>query len=83
MILQSLQPLHGGHFCQYSKCSHFSNFSCFIERFSAYNNDIVSVDSFFICFWQFYFLTQSDDFAESIAFAWRPFLPIFKMLSFF
>ena len=43
----------------------------------------MSVDSFFICFWQFYFLPQSDDFAKSIAFAWRPFLLIFKMLSFF
>ena len=30
------------------------------------------VDSFVICFWQFYFLTQSDDFAKAIAFASRP-----------
>ena len=30
-----------------------------------------------------YFWTQSDDFAKTfIAFAWRPFLPIFKMVSF-
>ena len=43
----------------------------------------MSVDSFFICFWQFYFLTQSDDFAKSIAFVWRPLLPIFKMVSLF
>ena len=28
-------------------------------------------------------MTQSDDFAKSIAFAWWPFLVIFKMLSFF
>ena len=28
------------------------------------------------------FLTQSDDFGKAIAFAWRPFLPIFKMVSF-
>ena len=41
------------------------------------------VGSFLICFWQFYFLTQSDDFGKAIAFAWRPFLPIFKMVSFF
>ena len=27
--------------------------------------------------------TQSDDFGKAIAFAWRPFLPIFKMVSFF
>ena len=31
----------------------------------------------------FKFLTLSDDFAKSIAFAWWPFLAIFKMLSFF
>ena len=31
----------------------------------------------------FYFLSQSDDFAKSIVFAWWPFLAIFKMLSFF
>ena len=43
----------------------------------------MSVESFLICFWQFYFFTQTDDFANPIAFAWRPFLPIFKMLSFF
>ena len=30
----------------------------------------------------FKFLTQSDDFAKSIAFAWWSFLAIFKMLSF-
>ena len=42
----------------------------------------MSVDSFLICFWQFYFLTQTDDFAKPIAFASRPFLPVLKMLSF-
>ena len=36
-------------------------------------------DSFFICFWEFYFLTQTHDFAKPIAIAWRPFLQIFKM----
>ena len=44
---------------------------------------ILCVGSFLICFWQFYFLTQSDDFGKAIAFAWRPFLPIFKMVSLF
>ena len=44
---------------------------------------IFCVGSFLICFWKFYFLTQSDDFGKAIAFAWRPFLPIFKMVSFF
>ena len=40
-------------------------------------------DSFLICFRQFYFLTLSEDFAKAIAFAWRPFFPIFKMVSLF
>ena len=44
---------------------------------------IVSVDSFLICFRQFYIFTQSEDFAWARAFALRPFLVIFKMLSFF
>ena len=77
------KALHGGHFCQYSKYPHFSNLSCFLERFFAYNNYIVSVDSFLICFWKFYFLTQTHDFAKATAFACRLFLPILKLLSFF
>ena len=40
------------------------------------------VESFLISFRQFYFLTHSYDFAKAIGFVWRPFLPIFKMLSF-
>ena len=28
-------PLLGGHFWQFSKCSHFSNISCFLEPFFA------------------------------------------------
>ena len=43
----------------------------------------MSGDWFLICVLQFYFLTQSDDFAKAIAFAWSPFLPIIKMESFF
>ena len=43
----------------------------------------MSVDWFLICFCQFYFLTQIDDFAKAIAFAWRPFLPRLKMVPFF
>ena len=39
----------------------------------------MAVDSFLICFRQFYFSTQSNDFAKAIALAWRPFLPIFKL----
>ena len=34
-ILQSLQLLLGGHFWPFSKCSHFSNISCFFELFFA------------------------------------------------
>ena len=45
-----------------------------------YNNYNLVVDSFLRCFRQFYFLTQSYDFAKVIAFAWRPFLPMFKMV---
>ena len=70
-------------FCQYSKCSHFSNMRFFLEQVFAQTNYIESLDSFLISFREFYFLTQSDDFAKAIAFAWRPFLPIFKILSFF
>ena len=40
------------------------------------------VESFLICLGQFYFLTKSDDFAKAIAFAWRPFLGIIKIVSF-
>ena len=40
-------------------------------------------ESFLVCFVQFYFLTQTDDFAKAIAHGWRPFLSIFKMVSFF
>ena len=41
------------------------------------------IESFFVCFVQFYFLTQTDDFAKAITHGWMPFLPIFKMVSFF
>ena len=41
------------------------------------------IESFLVCFVQFYFLTQIDDFAMAIAHGWRLFLPIFKMVSFF
>ena len=43
----------------------------------------VFVETFFACFRQFYFLTQTEYFAWAIAFALWPFLAIFKMLSFF
>ena len=43
----------------------------------------VFVETFLACFRQVYFLTQSEYFAWAIAFALRPFLAIFKMLSFF
>ena len=41
------------------------------------------VETFFACFRQFYFLTQTEYFAWAIAFALWPFVAIFKMLSFF
>ena len=40
------------------------------------------VGSFLIRFREFYFLTESDDFAKAIGFAWRPFLPIIKIVPF-
>ena len=40
------------------------------------------VDSFLICCSEFYSLSQSYDFAKAIGFALRPFLPIFKLVSF-
>ena len=54
----------------------------FFARFFACNKYEVLLGSFLIRFRDFYFLTESDDFAKAIALAWRPFLPIFKMLSF-
>ena len=54
-------------------------FGVFMSVFFAKNNSNVLVESFFACFWPLHFLTQTDHFAKSIAFArW----PIFKMLSF-
>ena len=41
------------------------------------------IESFLVCFVQFYFLTQTDDFAKAIAYGWRPFLSIFKMVALF
>ena len=81
-MIQRLLPLHGGHFCQYSKCSHFSNIIFLSEGFFAYNKYNVLIDAILICFRQFYFLTQSYDFARGIACAWGPSLPKFKMVSF-
>ena len=80
-ILQNLQPLLGGHFWQFSKCSQFSNISCFLEPIFAQNNCNKLQKCFQHVFMHFYFLTQSEK--KSIAFAWWPFLDIFKILSFF
>ena len=82
-ILHGLQPLHCGHLWQFSKCSHFLNITCFSEPFFAQNNFNVCIETFFACFRQFYFLTQTENFAWAIGFALWPFLAIFKMLSFF
>ena len=69
-------------FWPFSKWSHFSNISCFLEPFFAYNNCNMFVETFFACFRQFYFLTESEYFAWAIAFALWPTLAIFKMISF-
>ena len=61
----------------------FLEYYVFFSRgFFAYNNYNLVVVSFLICFRQFYFLTQIYDFAKAIGFALRPFLPIFKLMSF-
>ena len=74
--------MDGGHFYQYSKCSHFSNIRCFFALSFAQDKYEVHLGSFLIRFREFYFLTKSDDFAKAIAFAWRPFLGIIKIVSF-
>ena len=38
----------------------------FKSGFFAENNYILCVGSFLICFWQFYFLIQSDDFGKAL-----------------
>ena len=75
-ILQRLWPLHDGRF---SKSSHSSNIWCFLKRYFAQNNSNVIKESFFACFCESQFLTQTDHFAKAVAFArW----PIFKIVSF-
>ena len=62
-ILQRLQPLHGLQSLEngrFSKWSHFSNIWCFSEQFFAQNNSNALVESSFACFWNFKFLTQTD-----------------------
>ena len=54
----------------------------FSSGFFAWNKYNVIVESFLRCFRQFNFLTKSYDFSKAIAFAWRLFLPIFKLVSF-
>ena len=61
----------------------FFDYQVFFERIFAQNNYIVAVESFLIHFRQFYFVTQIDDFAKAIAFAYTPFFSIFKMVPFF
>ena len=63
------------HDDRFSKSSHFSNIWCFLKQFFAQNNSNVIKDSFFACFCEFFFLTQTDHFARA---GW----PIFKIVSF-
>ena len=72
-------PLQDGRF---SKWSHFSNIWCFFKRFFAQNNSNVLVESFFALFWPFEFLSQTDHFAKSIAFARWPILKIVLFLEY-
>ena len=61
-------------------------FGVFWGGFLEQNNYNALVESFFACFWHFYFFTQTVHFAKAIGFAWViPFgkWPIFcKMVSF-
>ena len=61
----------------------FRILAIFFEPFFASNNSNKFVKTFFECFRQFYFLTQTEYFAWAIAFALWPFLALFEMLSFF
>ena len=40
------------------------------------------VESSVMGYWEFSFLTRTDDFGKVIAFLWRPFLPRFKLVLF-
>ena len=51
----------------------------FLNLFFAQNNSNMIKESFLACFFEFYFLTQTDRFAKTTAFAWWP---IFKIVSF-
>ena len=68
----TISPRHDGRF---SKLSYFSNIWCFLKWLFAENNYNVIKESFFTCFSQFYFLTQTDHFVKA---RW----PIFKIVSF-
>ena len=61
----------------------FRILAVFKSRFFAWNNLNVSAETFFSCFRQFYFLTQTEHFGWAIAFALGPFLGILKRVSFF
>ena len=52
-ILQRLLPLVGGHFWQYSKCSLFSNISCFLEPFFCIEQLQCVVETFLAFFFAF------------------------------
>ena len=51
--------LHCGNFLPFPKCSHFSNISCFVKPFFAYNKSNVFVETFFASFLHFLFLIES------------------------
>ena len=47
--------MHCDHFWPFSKCSHVSNISCFLEPVFAQKNSKMFVERFFSGFWQFFF----------------------------
>ena len=61
----------------------FFQLAVFWSRFLDRTTETCCKKSFYHVLMHLKFLTQSDDFPKSMAFAWWPFLAIFKMLSFF
>ena len=58
--------MHCDQFCRFSKTLHFSNIRCF-KGFFAQKHSYVLIKSFFTCFLEFYFLTETEHFKKVIA----------------
>ena len=79
-VLQSLYPFLGGRFWQFSKCSHFSNISWFLEPFFCIEQPQCVVETFLACFYAFLIFDPKWRFCN----VYCPCLvAIFNMFSFF